>query len=104
MNPVSRIIASMIVAGVMFGAAVFPFTHQSHAQGPLITGGLVNVTLSNVNIGLNVPIGIAANLCDVNANILAAQRKDNGSTSCNATATNMSDLTQSLPPAFAPGG
>jgi hypothetical protein len=103
MNPVARIIGSTVVAAVMFGGAVFPFTHQSHAQGPLITGGLINVTLSNVNVGLNVPIGIAANLCDVNANVLAAQRH-NGDATCNATATNMSDLTQNLPPGFAPGG
>jgi hypothetical protein len=32
-----------------------------------------------------VPIGIAANLCDVNANVLAAQLRT-GETTCTATA------------------
>jgi hypothetical protein len=63
--------------------------------------GLVNVDVSNVlnnldldllNNSLNnntvqVPIGVAATVCDVSANVLAAQKKD-GPTTCTATTTN----------------
>ncbi len=63
--------------------------------------GLVNVDVSNVlnnldldllNNSLNnntvqVPIGIAATVCDVSANVLAAQRKAGGPTTCTAKST-----------------
>ena len=52
--------------------------------------GLVNVNLQNVAIQVPVsvalPVGLAANVCDVNANVLAHQKK-NGSATCNATST-----------------
>jgi hypothetical protein len=63
--------------------------------------GLVNVDVSNVlnnlsldllNNSLNnntvqVPIGVAANVCGVNANVLAAQRKSGGPVTCAAKNT-----------------
>jgi hypothetical protein len=45
--------------------------------------GLVNVNISDVTA--QVPVGVAANLCDVNAAVLADQLKGGGA-SCNATA------------------
>ncbi len=45
--------------------------------------GLINVNVNDVLIQL--PIGIAANLCDINANVLAAQLAL-GDTDCDATA------------------
>ena len=44
---------------------------------------LVNVQISDVDVF--VPIGIAANLCDVNANVLAQQLRT-GEATCTATA------------------
>ena len=44
---------------------------------------LVNVQLSNIDVF--VPIGIAANLCDANVNLLAQQVREGGAT-CTATA------------------
>jgi hypothetical protein len=44
---------------------------------------LVNVQIGDVTV--QVPIGVAANLCDINANILAAQF-DVGEAECTATA------------------
>jgi hypothetical protein len=44
---------------------------------------LVNVQLSNIDVF--VPIGVAANLCDINANVLAEQVRDGGA-QCDATA------------------
>jgi hypothetical protein len=46
--------------------------------------GLVNVNVENVTA--QVPIGIAANVCDVNANVLAEQLRGAGA-SCDADAT-----------------
>ena len=45
--------------------------------------GLINVNVNDVLVQL--PIGIAANLCDINANVLAAQLAL-GDTDCDATA------------------
>ena len=45
---------------------------------------LVNVQLGDITAQL--PIGVAANICDVNANVLAAQSKL-GEAACTATAT-----------------
>ena len=45
---------------------------------------LVNVQLGDITAQL--PIGVAANICDVNANVLAAQAKL-GEAACTATAT-----------------
>jgi len=47
---------------------------------------LVNVQISDVDVF--VPIGIAANLCDVNANVLAAQLRT-GDATCTATAESL---------------
>ena len=46
--------------------------------------GLVNVNVENVTA--QVPIGIAANVCDVNANVLAEQLRGGGA-ECDADAT-----------------
>ena len=73
------------------------------ATAQLVGGGLVVVNISNVAnnlaqnlsvdvsripVSVNVPIGIAANICpDVTAAVLAEQRKNNGTVSCTATNT-----------------
>ncbi len=44
--------------------------------------GLVNVNIGDVTIQL--PVGIAANVCDVNAAVLAAAIADTGSAECDA--------------------
>jgi hypothetical protein len=60
--------------------------------------GLVNITLTDVlnnnQVNVQVPIGVAANLCGINANILAHQRS--GPHNCT------SSTTQDLPVAFRP--
>ena len=50
----------------------------------VLPGGLVNVVIDDVTI--KVPIGIAANICDVNAAVLAAAIVDTGTATCTATA------------------
>ncbi len=46
--------------------------------------GLVNVNIEDVVV--QVPIGVAANLCDINAAVLVAEIQDTGSAECTATA------------------
>lgn len=64
---------------------------------PLVTGGLVNVTVTNVlngltvtvqdiNVALGAALGVAANVCDVNVNVLAQQLRNGGAT-CTSTAS-----------------
>jgi hypothetical protein len=68
--------------------------------------GLVNVAVvdvlnnNNVLANVQVPIGIAANVCGVNANVLAQQRKT-GDATCNAGAQGVADaqnIIANLPP------
>ena len=56
---------------------------------PLVTGGLVNVTvtdtlnnniLQDVNVGVGAALGLAANVCDVSVGVLAAQLHRGGAT------------------------
>jgi hypothetical protein len=72
---------------------------------PLVTGGVVNVTVTDVvddvtvtvqdvNVGVGAALNIAANVCDVNVNVLAEQLRD-GSTTCeNATNDQTVAITQ----------
>ena len=58
---------------------------------PVITGGLVNVTIVDAvdveDVTVQVPVAAAANICDVNAAVLLAAIEDTGSAECEATAT-----------------
>ncbi|HJR38053.1 MAG TPA: hypothetical protein VJ819_06680, partial [Nocardioidaceae bacterium] len=55
---------------------------------PVVTGGLVNVTIvdavdvvvRDVNVAVGAALGIAANVCDVNVNVLAEQLRNGGAT------------------------
>ncbi len=73
MNVKTRI-ASVGVAGALLlgGAAAAP----AQAAGPVVTGGLVNVTLTNVlnnnQVQVAVPIQAAAAICGVTVNVLSA--------------------------------
>lgn len=82
-----------MVAFAMVSAIAAPAAAQQN--------GLVNVDVSNVlnnldidllNNSLNnntvqVPIGVAANVCGITANVLAAQRKAGDTMTCTATTT-----------------
>lgn len=81
---------SIIVAAALASALAAPAVAQQN--------GLVNVDVSNVlnnldldllNNSLNnntvqVPIGVAATVCGVDANVLASQRKADSPVSCTA--------------------
>ncbi len=87
---------SLTLRRTLLAAALLPALLTAHAQ----QSGLVNVDISNVanNIAQNInvdvsqipvtvqaPIGIAANVCGVNANVLA--RQGTGAAQCTATST-----------------
>jgi hypothetical protein len=46
----------------------------------------IQVLALQVPVSVAVPIGLAANVCDVNANVLASQAQTGGA-SCDATST-----------------
>jgi hypothetical protein len=82
------------------GAAGAP---AASAQGPVITGGLVNVTvvdavdIEDVLVQAQVPIGIAANVCGVNVGVLAAGFAQGGNPECTATGQAAADIVNRFP-------
>lgn len=88
----------------LFASALFAVGLAAPASAqPLVTGGLVNITvvdvLNNNEINVQVPIGVAANICgvQVQANVLArGGRQETGALDCTAATT------QDLPVAFRP--
>jgi hypothetical protein len=85
MRKIKKLVATTFATGLMAVGVAAP---TASAQ-PVITGGLVNVTLVDVlshdEIAVQVPIGVAANVCDVNAAVLLAAIEDTGSARCDAT-------------------
>jgi hypothetical protein len=80
-----KLVASVFAATLLSVTAAAPASAQ-----PVVTGGLINITLVDVlsgnNVAVQVPVGIAANVCDVNAAVLLAAVRDTGSARCNADA------------------
>jgi hypothetical protein len=65
------------------------------SAAPVVTGGLVNVTVTDViddvtvvvqdvNVSVGAALALAANVCDVNVNVLARQLRDGGASCQNA--------------------
>jgi hypothetical protein len=86
MRRTKKLAASLFASGLLAVGVAAP---GASAQ-PVITGGLINITLVDVlshdEITVQVPIGIAANVCDVNAAVLLAAVEDTGSARCTADA------------------
>ena len=93
-------IASASAALAMGGSLAL--ASPANAAGPLFTGGLVNVTITDTlnnneiltrnNIAVGVAANIAANVCDVNVGGILGQLRDTGEATCNLT----SDATDQL--------
>ena len=71
-------VTALVAAGALSLGGAGSATAQTQQEG------LVNVNVENVTA--QVPIGIAANVCDVNANVLAEQLRMGGA-ECDADAT-----------------
>jgi hypothetical protein len=79
-----RFVRRALVGTVAAGSMLVPAATAS-AQ-PVVTGGLVNITvvdvLSGNQVTLQVPVAVAANICDVDLNVLAADLADDGRATC----------------------
>lgn len=84
-----KLFAASALTAVAFGSTIA--TAPAASAAPLVTGGLVNVTVTDVvddvtvvvqdvNVGLGAALGVAANVCDVNVNVLARQVRNGGAT------------------------
>ena len=87
MGPLRVDTASIAGALALGGASAAP----AQAAGPVVTGGLVNVTLTNVlnnnQVVVAVPIQAAAAICAVSVDVLSLQLTP-GSTFTNCVARN----------------
>jgi len=101
MTRTKRTLATLATTGTLALAPAVP----AMAQGPVVTGGLVNVTvtdvlnnnqvLSNDNIGVGAALKVAANVCGVGVNVLATQLGTSGPVSCTNTLNGQRvDITQ----------
>lgn len=76
MRNTARLFVLSVAAMMMMALTVAPAGAQTQ-------NGLVNVSVSDVVV--QIPVGIAANICDVNANVLAEQLRAGGA-ECDASA------------------
>ena len=83
-----RFLVSMIGAGAMTVGGVAAAT-PAVAQPPT-QEGLVNVAITDV--GVQIPIALAANICDVNVAVLVSDLQDD-SADCVADANSTADIT-----------
>lgn len=88
---IARTVAIMACAAGFTGLVAAPASAANNQAGD----SLVNVQVGDVTV--QVPVALAANLCDINVNVLA-QQNTSGPTSCQAD----SDASASGPPG--PGG
>lgn len=83
------------------GAATMGFGATASAQ-PLVTGGLVNVTVTDSlndvisieDVNLGVGLNVAANVCDVNVNVLAEQLRSGGAECMNENTGDIATITR----------
>jgi hypothetical protein len=101
MTRTKHALAALAVGGAMAALPAVP----AMAQGPVVTGGLVNVTVTDIannntvlssdNIAVGAALQVAANVCGVTVNVLATQLGQSGPISCtNPTGALGVDITQ----------
>ena len=87
-----RLIALVVATALSVAMLAMPASAQ-----PVFTGGLVNVTVvdvlndNTVVAVVQLPVGVAANVCDVNAAVLA-QQVDTGDAECTAEADSQAEI------------
>ena len=80
-----KLIAPILVAGTSSVGAAAPATAQTFQRG------LVNVNVEDVTV--QVPIAVAANICDVTVAVLVSDLRDDGSAVCDAFAESDATVT-----------
>jgi len=88
MKAVKRFLVSIIGASALAAGGVAAAA-PAGAQ-PVTQEGLVNVAITDV--GVQVPLSLAANICDVNVAVLVSDLQDD-SADCAADATSTADIT-----------
>jgi hypothetical protein len=83
---VRKLFATMLIAVVAALAATAP-------AGAARQSGLVNINVED-NV-VQVPVAIAANVCDVTVAVLVSELADTGTTTCDALATSGATVTPS---------
>jgi len=72
-----RFLATTFVGAALSIGVGAAATVPSASASPVVTGGLVNITVVDVashnNVQVAVPIDVAANVCGVNVNVLTQQ-------------------------------
>lgn len=90
-----KMIASLCATGLLGLVSVAPAATQPIV---IVPGGLVNITIVDAvsleEVNVQVPVGVAANVCDVTVAVLAEAVAQGESTDCTARTT------QDLPVAF----
>jgi hypothetical protein len=86
-----KLLLSVFLAGALSVGAAAPAAAQ-------VQTGLVNVAVGDVTI--QVPVAVAANICDVNVGVLVGELRDDGDTTCETVAG--SDATVTRGPAGPP--
>ncbi len=87
-----RNFARSAAVSLIAGAALTAGGLAPAQASPVVTGGLVNITVVDVlnnldvNVGIAAALGLAANVCDVNVGVLARQLHT-GSATCTNTVT-----------------
>jgi ChpA-C len=88
MHKAKRMAAAMFATGLLATATAFPAAAAPQG-GPVVTGGLVNVTIVDaVDVNHNtvqLPISVAANVCGVTVAVLSDTDAD-GMLDCTAVA------------------
>lgn len=98
-----KLLAASAMTAVAFGGTLA--TAPAASAAPLVTGGVVNVTVTDVvddvtvvvqdvNVSVGAALGIAANVCDTNVNVLAQQLRDGGATCTSDASGQTVDITQ----------
>jgi hypothetical protein len=90
-----KLFASLCATGLLGLVGVAPAAAQPIV---IVPGGLVNITIIDAvdleEVNVQVPVGVAANVCDVTVAILAEDVEQGTPTDCRARTT------QDLPVAF----
>ncbi len=89
----SRILTVLAAAALSIGLAV----PAAATQPPPHNDGLVEINLLNDNT-IQVPVALAANICNVDVNLLAADLADDGAATCTADADSTAEAVDNRNP------
>ena len=90
---ISTFALAMSLAGAAFAAQQEGLVNVNISNVANDLAKNLSVDVSQIPVTVQVPVGIAANVCNVDANVLADQKKGDQVANCEASSTNQA-LTQ----------